>query len=129
MELFTRQMLGKVKVIEAGDSNYLPGDIINYQEFTEVNNLLQKKQKEPMKVENILLGLKQIVKYSSSFLAAISFQDTLKSLVHYSLFQPTDYLQGVKENMIAGQLIPVGIGLQEKRKYESKVTKARVAKV
>lgn len=124
LELFTRQMLGKVKITQAGDSKYLFGDIIDYREVKEVNQELVKKGKKPADSENILLGLKQVAKYYPSFLANISFQDTLKSLINFSLFEPIDYLRGPKESMIAGQLIPVGAGLEERIKREIKINKS-----
>lgn len=113
-------MLGNVEIIKPADSDYLAGDIVNYQEFYHTNQTLNAKQKELVKAKNLIFGLKQIVKYLPSFLAAISFQETSKSLINYSIFQPIDYLQGVKESVVAGQLAPIGEGLEERKKLENK---------
>ena len=64
-----------------------------------------------------------------SFLAGITFENTLKSLINYSLYQPIDYLQGVKENLIAGQLVPVGTGFKEREKYSESRRKASEEKI
>src|SRR6185436_5072613 len=113
-------MLNNVEITRLGDSNYLIGDIVNYQEFCQTNQDLNNKKKELAQAKNLVFGLKQIVKYSPSFLASISFQETLKTLINYSIFQPVDYLQGVKENLVAGQLAPIGPGLKERQKLVNK---------
>ncbi|CAG8601507.1 29561_t:CDS:2, partial [Racocetra persica] len=109
-KLFTRRMLGKVEITKPGDSNYLIGDFVDYQEFCQTNQSLKSAKKEPAQAKNLLLGLKQIAKYSPSLLASITFQETLKSLINYSIYQPVDYLQGPKESLIAGQLAPIWVG-------------------
>jgi DNA-directed RNA polymerase subunit beta' len=117
-------MLNKVEITKLGDnSDYLIGDIVNYQEFCQTNQVLSSEKKEPAQAKNSILGLKQIAKYSPSFLASISFQETSKALINYSIFQPVDYLQGVKENLVAGQLAPIGPGLKERQKLASKESK------
>lgn len=113
-------MLSNVEITKPGDSNYLVGDIVNYQEFCQTNQDLKNKNKELAQAKNLVFGLKQIAKYSPSFLASISFQETLKALINYSIFQPVDYLQGVKENLVAGQLAPIGSGLKERQKLVNK---------
>ncbi|CAI2162432.1 10709_t:CDS:2 [Funneliformis geosporum] len=120
IEIFTRQMLSKVEVIDNGDSDYLIGDIVNYQHLQKVNQSLTASKKKPVAFKNIVLSLKDLASHPDSFLAGISFQNTLKSLVNYSLYQPVDYLRGSKESLIAGQLIPVGTGLVEREKYSKK---------
>ena|SRR2546423_7873245 len=110
-------MLSNVEIIEPGDSNYLIGEFVSYQEFCQTNQDLKSKNKNPAQVKNLIFGLKQIAKYSSpSFLASVSFQETLKALINYSIFKPVDYLQGLKENLVAGQLAPIGAGLKERQK-------------
>ena|SRR5437016_3371678 len=109
-------MLGNVKVTKPGDSDHLTSDIVNYQEFYQMNQELKSKNKAPAQATNLIFGLKQAAKQSPSFLASISFQETLKTLINYSIFQPVDYLQGVKENLVAGQLAPIGSGLEERQK-------------
>lgn len=114
-------MLGSVKITNPGSSNYLIDDIINYQEFCHTNQQIREKNKDKKNGDTLqlvqaiplILNLKQVAKYSPSFLAAISFQDTLKNLVNYSIFQPVDHLRGIKENLIIGQLAPIGSGFEE----------------
>jgi len=120
IELFVRQMLSKVKIVEIGDSEFLEGEIVDYEKFHQLKAELKKNSKKVPIAKNIILGLKQIINYSSSFLAAISFQNTLKNLAEYSWQQPIDYLQGLKESLIAGQLAPVGKGFLERQKYSKK---------
>jgi len=112
-------MLRQVEITKQGESNYLVGEIISYQEFSLANKNLVEQKKEPAQAKYRIFGLKQIVRYLPSFLASASFQETLKSLLQYSLYRPIDYLQGPKESMIAGQITPVGKGLLERRKRES----------
>lgn len=113
-------MLGNIETTEPGDSNYLIGDIVNYQELFQTNQDLRNKEKKIAQTKNLIFGLKQVVKHSPSFLASISFQETLKVLINYSIFQPIDYLQGLKENLVAGQLAPIGAGLKEHQKRSTK---------
>jgi DNA-directed RNA polymerase subunit beta' len=125
IEIFTRQMLSRVKIIDNGDSDYLAGDIVNYQHLQKVNQSLVVNKKKPVSFKNIISSLKDLASHPNSFLAGISFQNTLKSLVHYSLYQPEDELKGSKESLIAGQLVPVGTGLAEREKY-SKSKRVRI---
>ena len=113
-------MLGNVEITNPGEGDYLVGNIVNYQDFHRTNQDLKSKNKGLAQAKNLIFGLKQIAKYSPSFLASISFQETLKALINYSIFQPIDYLQGVKENLVVGQLAPIGPGLKERQKLSSK---------
>ncbi|CAJ0837630.1 2876_t:CDS:10, partial [Entrophospora sp. SA101] len=117
IEIFARQMLSRVEIIESDNDDYLLGDIVDYQTIQKTNELLIKAKKKPILFKNIISSLKDLASSPPSFLAGISFQNTLKSLVNYSLYQPVDYLQGVKENLIAGQLVPIGTGFKEREKY------------
>ena len=93
----------------------------NPEKFKAIQIKSREKNKDKKKDETLqlvqatplILNLKQIAKYSPSFLAAISFQDTLKNLVNYSIFQPVDHLHGIKENLLIGQLTPIGSGFEE----------------
>jgi DNA-directed RNA polymerase subunit beta' len=120
IEIFARQMLSKVEITDSGDSDYLVGELVNYQKLEKVNQELSAKQKQPASFKNIICSLKDLASHPDSFLAGISFQNTLKSLVNYSLYQPVDYLHGCKENLIAGQLVPVGPGFKEREKFQRK---------
>jgi DNA-directed RNA polymerase subunit beta' len=120
IEIFSRQMLSRVEITDSGDSDYLVGDVADYQHVQKINQSFSTAKKKPIKFKNIISSLKDLASYPSSFLAGISFQNTLKSLVNYSLFQPVDYLQSPKESLMAGQLIPVGTGFREREKYQFK---------
>jgi len=126
IEIFARQMLSRVEIIESDDSDYLVGDIANYQQVQKLNQSLTDQKKKLISFKNIISSLKDLAAHpDSSFLAGISFQNTLKSLVHYSLYQPVDYLKGSKESLIAGQLIPVGTGFEEREKYSKGIARRR----
>ena len=112
----------KVEITESGDSDYLISDIVDYQQAEKINKSLIAEQKKPLQFKNIISSLKDLASYPNSFLAGISFQNTLKSLINYSLYQPIDYLQTPKENLIAGQLVPVGSGFKEREKYHKKLS-------
>ena len=120
IEVFARQMLSRVEITDGGDSDYLVGDVVDYQQVQKINHSFNATKKKPIKFKNIISSLKDLASYPSSFLSGISFQNTLKSLVNYSLFQPVDYLQSPKESLMAGQLIPVGSGFREREKYQFK---------
>ncbi|RHZ35465.1 DNA-directed RNA polymerase subunit beta' [endosymbiont GvMRE of Glomus versiforme] len=117
IEIFSRQMLSLVEIIETGDSEYLTGDIINYYQVQKVNQSLAAQQKKLIIFKNIISSLKDLSSFPSSFLAGISFQNSLKNLINYSLYRPVDELLGSKESLIAGQLIPVGTGFKEREKH------------
>jgi DNA-directed RNA polymerase subunit beta' len=118
IELFTRQMLSKVEITkEVAGEDYLSGDIMSYVDVKRINEELAFAGKEKLEFRSILLGIKKITNYFPSFLSGISFQNTSKSLLDYSLFQPKDSLEGVKENMIVGQLVPVGTGFKAREKW------------
>jgi DNA-directed RNA polymerase subunit beta' len=113
-----------VEIEDSGDSDYLVGDIVSYQKVQKNNQTLLTNKKTPISFKNIIYSLKDLASHPESFLAGISFQNTLKSLVNYSLYKPVDNLEGIKESLIAGQLIPVGKGFSEREKY-SKVSSKR----
>src|SRR5205823_11935160 len=103
IEIFARQMLSRVKITASGDSKYLLGEIVNYQKIQKENQLLTSQGKKPAEFQTMVSSLKDLASHPASFLAGISFQNTLKSLVNYSLYQSVDYLCGSKESLIAGQ--------------------------
>lgn len=121
IEIFARQMLSRVEVTDSGDSNYLLGDIEIYQQIQKINQSLVANKKKPISFKRTISSLKDLASTPKSFLAGISFQNTLKSLINYSLYQPVDYLKGSKESLIAGQLVPVGTGFSEREKVLKEV--------
>lgn len=124
IEIFARQMLSWVEIEDGGNSDYLAGEIVNYQQLQNDNKILIAGKKSPITFKSIISSLKDLASHPDSFLAGISFQNTLKSLVNYSLYKPIDYLEGIKESLIAGQLTPVGKGFSERQKF-LKVSKRR----
>src|SRR5205085_1340292 len=126
IKIFARQMLSKTEIIDGGDSDYLTSEIVNYQQLVKVNQSLIDNKKSPISCKTIVSSLKDLASHPDSFLAGISFQNTLKSLVNYSLYQPVDYLRGCKENLIAGQLVPVGSGFKEREKFQRSKNTQRV---
>jgi len=117
IEIFARQMLSRIKIEDNGDSDYLIGDIVNYQKVQKTNQSLIENGGKPITFKNIISSLKDLASTPESFLAGISFQNTIKSLINYSLYNPVDYLKGAKESLIAGQLTPIGEGLIKRERY------------
>ncbi|CAG8825725.1 36307_t:CDS:2, partial [Racocetra persica] len=121
IEIFARLMLSKVEVTASGDSNYLVGDIVDYWHLQKLNQKLQTAKKQPVVFKNIISSLKDLASHPASFLAGISFQNALKGLVNYALYNPIDYLQSPKECVMAGQLVPI-MQTQSGRNNQGKIT-------
>ncbi|MBI2036916.1 MAG: DNA-directed RNA polymerase subunit beta', partial [Candidatus Liptonbacteria bacterium] len=111
IEIIIRQMFGRVRIKEAGDSDFVPGDIVEKSEFLEVNRAIRKGGGTPAKAVQLLMGITKVALSSSSFLSAASFQETARVLVNAASEGKSDNLRGLKENVIIGRLIPVGTGL------------------
>jgi DNA-directed RNA polymerase subunit beta' len=109
-EVMIRKMLNKVQVTKSGDSNLLPGDLINHQELLDLNQGLLDEGKDPAAGIPILLGITKAALSTDSFLSASSFQHTIKVLAGAAIEGKTDPLHGLKENVIIGKLIPAGTG-------------------
>ncbi|MFH1218340.1 MAG: DNA-directed RNA polymerase subunit beta' [Candidatus Peregrinibacteria bacterium] len=108
IEIIAKQMLSKVRVVESGDSEFLPGEIVDIIHFTNKNEELKKNKKKPSKGERLLLGLTRVALFTDSWLSAASFQETIRVLVEASTTNRVDNLEGLKENVIIGKLIPAG---------------------
>ena len=115
IEVIARQMLRKVAVLEAGDSDFLPGRQVNRFEFEKVANQLIAEGKEPPVGQPLLLGITKASLATDSWLSAASFQETTKVLTDAAIEGKTDHLAGLKENVIIGKPIPAGTGLQRYR--------------
>src|SRR5439155_21277175 len=111
-ELIVRQMMRKVRVVESGDSDFLPGDKIDRIHFQTVNVLLQAEGKKIALAKPLLTGLTQASLNTESFIAAASFQETTRILAEVSIAGVVDHLYGLKENVIVGKLIPAGTGVK-----------------
>ena len=115
IEIIVRQMLKKVRIEEAGDSQYLPGALIDILELEDENERLLAEGKEPATAEQTLLGITKASLATSSFLSAASFQETTKVLTDAAIKGKIDPLIGLKENILLGKLIPAGTGLKKYR--------------
>ena len=111
IEIIIKQMLRKVVVTDAGDTNLLVGSQISRNELTDVFNDCVKKGKTPPVVKPVILGITRSSLRSDSFLSAASFQETTRVLTEAAIRSKKDYLEGLKENIIIGGLIPAGTGL------------------
>jgi len=110
IETILRQMLKKVEIKNPGNSNYLMGEIIDKIELDEQNEKLKKQSKKPIIAERILLGITKASLQTNSFISAASFQETTRVLTDAAIRGKVDKLQGLKENVIVGRLIPAGTG-------------------
>ena len=115
IEIIVRQMLKKVRIEEAGDSQYLPGALIDILELEDENERLLAEGKEIATAEQTLLGITKASLATSSFLSAASFQETTKVLTDAAIKGKIDPLIGLKENVLLGKLIPAGTGLKKYR--------------
>ena len=111
IEVIARQMLKKVRVEDNGDSNLLPGSLVDINELEEINKELEAEGKRPAEGKRILLGITKAALATDSFLSAASFQETTKVLTEAAIKGKTDELIGLKENVIIGKLIPAGTGM------------------
>ena len=112
IELIVRQMLKKIVIESAGDSDFLPGSQVDTIEFTEVNEKLEEEGKQPATGTPIILGITKASLATNSFLSAASFQETTKVLTDAAINGKVDPLIGLKENVIIGKLIPAGTGMK-----------------
>ncbi|MFZ2188660.1 MAG: DNA-directed RNA polymerase subunit beta' [Candidatus Moraniibacteriota bacterium] len=112
IEVIVRQMFSRVSVITEGDTDFLPGDIFEIDEFNEANLRVKAKSGEEAVGERILLGITKVALSTESFLSAASFQETARVLINAAVCGKEDKLRGLKENVIIGKLIPAGTGFQ-----------------
>ena len=110
IECITRQMLQKVEVISAGDSDYLVGDVKDKIAVVEKNNELKKEGKKEVDFKMMILGITKASLQTNSFISAASFQETTRVLTEAAINGKVDKLTGLKENVIVGKLIPAGTG-------------------
>ena len=109
-EVIIRKMLSKVQVTSPGDTDFLPGDLVDRLYLREVNERMLREGKRPAKATQVLLGVTKASLNTESFLSASSFQHTIKVLAGAAIEGKVDYLRGLKENVIIGKLIPAGTG-------------------
>ncbi|MGN6698676.1 MAG: DNA-directed RNA polymerase subunit beta' [Thermomicrobiales bacterium] len=116
IEVIVRQMLRKITIDEAGDSEFLPGEMVDRFIFNEVNAELLAEGGEPATAQETLLGVTKASLSTESFLSAASFQETTRVLTEAAINGRVDQLRGLKENVIIGKLIPAGSGFNTERK-------------
>ncbi len=112
VEVMVRQMLRKVRIIEAGDTKLLPGSLVDIHNFTDANRYAFKHRKRPATAKPVLLGITKASLETESFLSAASFQETTRVLTDAAIKGKRDDLLGLKENVIIGKLIPAGTGMR-----------------
>ncbi|MFL2884745.1 MAG: DNA-directed RNA polymerase subunit beta' [Candidatus Pelagibacter sp.] len=110
IETILRQMLKKVEVKSSGDSSYLPGEIVDRIKFENMNEKLKKENKTPATGERVLMGITKASLQTESFISAASFQETTRVLTDAAIKGKIDPLNGLKENVIVGRLVPAGTG-------------------
>ena len=115
VEVIVRQMLKKIRIENNGDSDFLPGTLVDVLDYEEANEKLIAEGKEPSEGKQVLLGITKASLATNSFMSAASFQETTKVLTDAAIKGKVDPLLGLKENVIIGKLIPAGTGLKRYR--------------
>jgi DNA-directed RNA polymerase subunit beta' len=113
MELIIRQMFSRVYVEDAGDTDLLPGEVVEKAQMDFSNRVARKDGGKETTVHELLLGISRVSLSTQSFLSAASFQETAKVLINTAITGKIDYLEGLKENVIIGRLIPSGTGFKK----------------
>ena len=118
VEIIARRMISKIRIVESGDTLFLPGLLVNFREFTEGNKEVIIQGKKPATGKPVLLGITKASLETDSFLAAASFQETTRILTDAAIKGKVDTLEGLKENVIIGKLIPAGTGVKAYRNVD-----------
>ncbi len=121
IELIIRQMLRKVHIIEPGDTEFLPADIVDRKRFEEKNREVVEAGGQPASARPLLMGITKASLATDSWLAAASFQETTRVLTEAAIGAKSDSLLGLKENVIIGKLIPAGTGMSRYRNIQVKI--------
>ena len=115
IEIIVRQMLKKIRIEDNGDSSYLPGTLVDILDFEDTNEQLIAEGKQPAEGSQVMLGITKASLATDSFMSAASFQETTKVLTDAAIKSKVDPLNGLKENVIIGKLIPAGTGMKRYR--------------
>ena len=115
IEVIVRQMLKKIRIEDNGDTEFLPGTLVDFLEYEDVNEQMEKEGKQPADGKQVMLGITKASLATNSFLSAASFQETTKVLTEAAIKGKVDPLVGLKENVIIGKLIPAGTGMKRYR--------------
>ena len=113
VELIARRMISQIRIVDSGDTDFLPSTVVSISKFTKGNRDVILQGKKPAIGQPILLGITKSSLQTDSFLASASFQETTRILTEAAVKGKTDYLHGLKENVIIGKLIPAGTGAKE----------------
>ena len=113
LEVIVKRMTSKVQISESGDSFLLPGEILELKQIHYINQILQKSRKKVAVYLPILMGITKASLLSDSFISAASFQETTKILTSAAIEGKIDWLRGLKENVIIGNIIPIGTGFEK----------------
>jgi len=124
VETIAKRMISRIKIVSSGDSYFLPGTMVNINKFTDVNKELILEGKVPATGRPVLLGITKASLETDSFLSAASFQETTRILTDAAIHGKVDHLNGLKENVIIGKLIPAGTGAKEYRDCEYELEKS-----
>ena len=122
IEVIVRQMLRKVEILDGGDSDFIKGEQVEFQNVVAINKQLEADGKTPARFERMLLGITKASLATESFISAASFQETTRVLTEAAVTGKSDNLRGLKENVVVGRLIPAGTGLayhSERRRKRS----------
>ena len=118
VEVIVKQMLSRVKVVEAGDAEVTVGDVLEDWEFASLSREMASRGETPPKVRELILGITDVALNRKSFLSSASFQHTTKILINAAVRGAVDNLRGLKENVIIGRLIPAGTGFPGSKKAQ-----------
>ena len=118
VEIIAKRMISKIKILNSGDSMFLPGTLVNINHFSDANKALIIEGKRPSTGKPVLLGITKASLETDSFLSAASFQETTRILTDAAIHGKVDKLEGLKENVIIGKLIPAGTGAKKYRKVD-----------
>src|SRR5699024_2710463 len=121
VEVMVRQMLRKVRIIDAGETSLIPGALVDIHTFQEANKVVFKQRKRPATAKPVLLGITKASLETESFLSAASFKETTRVLTDAAIKGKRDELLGLKENVIIGKLIPAGTGMSRYRDVDIEV--------
>jgi DNA-directed RNA polymerase subunit beta' len=110
IELIVRQMLRRIRVVNPGDSEFMPAELVDERDFRDANRRLLEDEKQPAEGRTELMGITKASLATDSWLSAASFQETTRVLTDAAIFGKSDYMRGLKENVIIGRLIPAGTG-------------------
>ncbi len=124
IEVMAKRMISKIKIVNSGDSYFLPGTMVNINEFTSKNTALILEGKTPATGRPVLLGITKASLETDSFLSAASFQETTRILTDAAIHGRVDHLNGLKENVIIGKLIPAGTGAKRYQASDYKLENA-----